>query len=82
MGIEDTPREQIPWYPEIIDDSCTGCGSCYDFCPHDTYEWDEEADRPVVANPYNCVVGCSNCRAQCPEEAISFPPLSMLEQFR
>ncbi len=81
MGIKDTPREEIPWYPEIDYDKCTSCGTCVDFCSHDTYDWDGEG-RPVVANPYNCVVGCSGCRTQCPVEAIGFPPLSILKKFQ
>ncbi|NPV70227.1 MAG: ferredoxin family protein [Firmicutes bacterium] len=36
----------------------------------------------VVANPHNCVVGCSNCAPRCPVEAITFPPLSVLKQYR
>ncbi|MDI3548621.1 MAG: hypothetical protein PWR10_2273 [Halanaerobiales bacterium] len=82
MGIKDTPREKIPWYPTIHEDKCTGCRTCIDFCSHGTYSWDEEKNIAVVANPYNCVVGCSNCRPQCPGEAIEFPPLSILKQFQ
>ena len=82
MSIHDTPRREIPWYPTVDLEKCTGCGVCYDFCPHGTYGWDDERDQPEVTNPYNCVVGCSNCRPQCPVEAIEFPPLSMLRQFR
>jgi ferredoxin len=26
-------------------------------------------------------VGCGNCKGQCPTEAISFPPLSVLKPF-
>lgn len=82
MSLHDRPREEIPWYPKVLKEDCTGCGVCHDFCPHGTYEWDDDADRPMVANPYNCIVGCSNCRTQCPAEAIEFPPLSMLKQYR
>ncbi|MFW6287964.1 MAG: 4Fe-4S dicluster domain-containing protein [bacterium] len=79
MGIKDTPREEIPWFPKINADKCTNCGSCVDFCGHDTYEWNY--DKAVVANPYNCVVGCSSCRIQCPVEAIEFPPLTILKKY-
>lgn len=81
MGIKDTPREKIPWYPKINEEKCTGCKTCVEFCSHGTYEWNEEKGKPIVANPYNCVVGCSNCRMKCPVEAIEFPPLSILKQF-
>lgn len=82
MGIKDTPREEIPWYPTVNKEKCTGCRTCVNFCSHGTYEWDEEKNIPVVANPYNCVVGCSGCRPQCPAGAIGFPPLSILKKFQ
>ncbi len=69
-------REEIPWYPK-----CTGCRTCYEFCQHGTYEWDEERARPIVKNPFNCIVGCSGCAPHCPNEAITFPPLSILRQY-
>lgn len=75
------PREEIPWYPTIDSEACSGCGTCFEFCSHRTYEWDHDRGRPVVKNPYNCVVGCSGCAAQCPSEAIKFPPLSILRQY-
>ena len=82
MSIKDTPREEIPWYPEVDKEKCTGCKNCFEFCSHNTYEWDDKKEKPEVANPYNCVVGCSNCRTQCPVEAIKFPPLSMLKKYK
>ncbi|MEA4882831.1 MAG: 4Fe-4S dicluster domain-containing protein [Clostridia bacterium] len=75
-------RNEIPWYPAVDAEKCSGCRSCYDFCSHATYIWDEDAQRPVVKNPFNCVVGCSTCAAQCPSQAIAFPPLSILKQYR
>ncbi|MFW6389991.1 MAG: 4Fe-4S dicluster domain-containing protein [Halanaerobiales bacterium] len=81
MSIKDTPREEIPWYPEVDEEKCTGCKTCVEFCSHDTYKWNEKKEKPVVVNPYNCIVGCSSCRNQCPVEAIEFPPLSILKKF-
>ena len=75
------PREQIPWHPTVYADKCSGCRTCFEFCTHGVYEWDEENARPVVKRPHNCVVGCSSCSAQCPMEAIGFPPLSILKQY-
>ncbi|MFW5985718.1 MAG: 4Fe-4S binding protein, partial [Halanaerobiaceae bacterium] len=46
MSIKDTPREEIPWYPEIDQEKCTGCKTCYEFCSHGTYEWDENEEKP------------------------------------
>ncbi len=76
-----TPRENIPWNPEIDQIKCTGCGTCFKFCRNGVYSWDEQTDRPIVAEPFRCVVGCSSCMNQCTNEAISFPPLSMLKYF-
>ncbi|MCX6088823.1 MAG: ferredoxin family protein [Candidatus Atribacteria bacterium] len=75
-------REEIPWYPTIDQEKCTGCGNCHDFCIHGVYSWNEEKDRPVIAHPYQCVVGCSGCRPQCLNEAINFPLLSILKEYR
>jgi NAD-dependent dihydropyrimidine dehydrogenase PreA subunit len=74
------PRNEVPWYPTIDHDKCTECGTCVAFCSHGTYERDEN-NHPMVKNPFNCVVGCSGCLPQCPVGAISFPPLSILQDF-
>lgn len=67
---KDIPKEEIPWFPTITSEKCTGCGTCVKFCVHDVYELSEKA---WVRNPHNCVVGCTGCRPKCPEGAISFP---------
>ncbi len=72
-------REQIPWFPTLDPSKCAGCKECLNFCQHKVYSWDEANDRTVVAQPYDCVVGCSNCAGLCKEGAISFPPLSILK---
>jgi len=74
-------REEIPWHPTVDAEKCSGCRTCFEFCPHGTYTWDEESGRPVVSRPTSCVVGCSNCAPQCPAGAISFPPLSILRKY-
>ena len=68
MGI---PREEIPWYPEIDADLCTGCGSCLEFCANGVFE--ENGDVVKVVQPYNCVVACDACARACPTDAIRFP---------
>jgi NAD-dependent dihydropyrimidine dehydrogenase PreA subunit len=73
------PREQVPWHPTVEASSCVGCRKCFEFCSHGVYAWDEAADRPVVAEPFRCVVGCSNCMHQCDAGAITFPPLTILK---
>jgi NAD-dependent dihydropyrimidine dehydrogenase PreA subunit len=76
-----TPRENIPWHPTVDLVRCAGCKSCFEFCSHGVYSWNEQTDKPVVAEPFQCVVGCSACANQCGVEAISFPPLSVLKPF-
>ena len=74
MGIYgNIPREKIPWYPIIDFDKCIGCKECFNFCKNGVYEWDEENNRPIIKNPYNCVVGCSACGNLCNGGAIKFP---------
>ena len=80
VRISDIPREQVPWYPTIDEDKCTGCGACVEFCSHGTYEFDEANGKAKVAHPFNCVVGCTGCEPQCPVGAISFPPLTVLAE--
>jgi NAD-dependent dihydropyrimidine dehydrogenase PreA subunit len=75
------PRENVPWHPTVDETKCTGCKSCFKFCGHQVYAWNDETHKPVVAKPFHCVVGCSNCMGQCEAMAISFPPLSVLKSF-
>jgi len=72
------PREEIPWFPQVDEAKCTGCGVCVGFCQYGVYEQKEGKAR--VVNPYGCVVGCSGCISQCPEGAISFPSLTSLRE--
>lgn len=69
----EIPREKIPWFPRVDPDLCAGCMQCVDFCRNGVYLWDEKERKPVVSQPYNCVVGCSACSNLCPNGAISFP---------
>jgi NAD-dependent dihydropyrimidine dehydrogenase PreA subunit len=76
------PRQQIPWYPEVDYESCIGCGLCIVTCGRSVYDWDLEKNKPIVARPYNCLVGCSTCSNLCPKDAISFPSLGKLRKWR
>ncbi len=73
MANAKIPREKIPWFPSINYDLCRGAKECLSFCPNHVYVWDEQAARIIVANPYNCGVGCDNCVQICPNQAIAFP---------
>jgi len=64
------PREKIDWFPTIDQEKCVQCGMCMN-CGRSVYGWTE--DCPVVARPYQCIVGCSTCANLCVGHAISFP---------
>ena len=66
-------RDQISWFPTVNYEACLGDRICYDFCEHGVFSWDEEHQRPMVAAPCNCVIGCDSCSQLCPSEAITFP---------
>jgi len=76
------PRENIPWYPTVYEERCDGCKKCYEMCPQKVYSWDEKINKPKVINPFACVVGCSGCAEVCKLKAISFPPLSILDNLQ
>jgi Dissimilatory sulfite reductase (desulfoviridin), alpha and beta subunits len=59
----------IGWYPIVDKEICSTCGICYDFCPHDVYEWNE---GPIVIRPENCINRCHGCEKQCPSQAIRY----------
>lgn len=67
------PREEVPWFPAIDAERCTGCQTCTAFCQNDVLEFDEKTVKVRVARPFNCVVECSTCARLCPSGAISFP---------
>lgn len=73
MAGTDLPRERIPWFPVVNNELCIGDAECYNFCKNEVFEWDEANVRPIVQNPYRCVVGCQACVNICEAEAISFP---------
>lgn len=76
------PRENIPWYPTVYEEKCDGCKRCFDMCPQKVYYWDDKTNKPKVINPFACVVGCSGCAEVCKLKAISFPPLSILDNLK
>lgn len=78
MTANAVPREEIPWFPTINADLCDGCRTCLEFCPHGVYSGDPNPMTVGVEHPYQCVVGCSNCRDLCPRKAIAFPDLEAI----
>jgi len=67
------PREEIKWNPTVDEKKCTGCGMCVTSCGRNVFDYDEEKNKPVVARPQNCMVGCTSCETWCVFNAISFP---------
>ncbi|MCR4405019.1 MAG: FAD-binding oxidoreductase [Candidatus Acetothermia bacterium] len=74
------PREQIVWHPTVDDDACIGCGTCVTGCGRLVYRFDFERKKAVIADPLNCLVGCTTCANTCPTHAISFPPLETIAE--
>lgn len=70
------PREEIVWFPTVNEDACIGCGTCVTGCSRLVYRYDFEHRKAVVADPINCMVGCTTCANTCPTNAIRFPPLA------
>ena len=70
------PREDIPWYPTVHADACIGCTLCFATCGRGVY--DMQDNKAVVANPMDCMVGCSTCATVCPVQAISFPQRDLI----
>jgi CDP-4-dehydro-6-deoxyglucose reductase len=70
------PRENIEWNPTVDADACIGCGTCVTGCSRLVYRYDYDRGKAVVADPLNCMVGCTTCANTCPVNAITFPALS------
>jgi len=72
------PREEIVWNPSVIEEACIGCGTCVTGCSRLVYRYDYERQKAVVADPLNCMVGCTTCANTCPTHAIRFPDISTI----
>jgi NAD-dependent dihydropyrimidine dehydrogenase PreA subunit len=52
----------------IIDNVlCIGCKKCYEVCPSDVFEFDEETKRPLFVFSEECWY-CGICILECPVE--------------
>ena len=80
MGANDSwhgiPRKDIPWFPTVDAEACIGCTLCFLSCGRGVYEMQD--NKSVVANPYNCMVGCGTCGTVCPTQAITFPERDLI----
>ena len=74
------PRAEIQWHPTVIADRCVGCGLCVTSCGRGVYAFDYEQNRPVVAAPEMCMVGCTTCATICTQDAIEFPSTGYIRQ--
>ncbi len=79
-GWHGIPRQEIKWFPAITAEQCTGCGLCVTSCFRGVLAFDYETDQAVVVTPRMCVVGCTTCACLCPEDAVSLPARSYLQQ--
>ena len=59
----------------ILEDQCSACGICQDFCRFDAIKNEIDNNHPAGErywiNPYSCE-GCGLCAHLCPEKAIDF----------
>ena len=74
------PRENIVWHPTLIAESCVGCGLCVTSCGKNVYSFDYETNKPVVAAPQACMVGCTTCAVLCTVDAIEFSSQGYVRQ--
>lgn len=45
-------RKKIPWYPTIRTDKCISCKLCFVTCGRLVFDWDDVANKPIVARPF------------------------------
>ena len=71
------PRAKVDWFPSVDLSKCLKCGICMN-CGKGVFQWTDQG--PIVAKPYECVVGCTTCANLCRGNAISFPKISYVKR--
>ena len=61
----------------IDQEKCTGCGTCMEICPVDTFRIEEEIQKAGIKYPEDCLT-CFLCEMRCPEEAIFVHPFKQV----
>lgn len=61
-------------FRNIINEKCTGCGTCVDICPVEIYQLEDNKKAVHAGNKEDCIKGCGLCVLHCPEKAISVAP--------
>ncbi len=57
---------------------CVGCGTCYEVCPPDIFQFDLDSHLVTVAYPEECWY-CGSCIYDCPQGALTMElPLACL----
>jgi len=56
--------------PEVDEEKCIGCKTCWIFCPETAFSWNEETNKPEIE--YRKCKGCGVCVNECPVKAIEF----------
>ncbi len=74
------PREEIDWYPTVVEDRCIGCGLCTTSCGRGVYRFDYKRNVAAVVDPIMCMVGCTTCATICARDAIEFPSTGYIRQ--
>ena len=54
--------------PTIVQDDCSGCGTCVEVCPNNVLELVD--DKAEAVNDDDCT-GCATCMEECPMGAIT-----------
>jgi len=65
------PVQTTPFQPEVITDTCVGCGKCSGLCPIEAIHVSPE--HPLSVN-HNVCLGCGFCVTACPRKALILHP--------